>query len=770
MQPVIYVDLRWLQDPGYRARGIGHHVSALLRTRNHSLCSGWKTIGLIDAEALPLPDECSYLVDEVSSSPNPICKGAAAAVFIDGTPMTHDTRFTLRFQGHPAFVRAAVVHDFIPLDWPGYLPTTASRIDYFAKMARLRRFDLFFPVSEYSAWRLSELLGISRSRMQVTGSSVRRSLYEIKERYPARSYDVNNPYFLIVVGGDVRKNPEVAVKAVRQLNLLYSRRIPLKVAGHYDQPYKENLLRLAGHLEGRGFLEFCPAVSDQELISLFAGATATIASSHIEGFSLPVVEASVCGCPVIASTCAAHLELIQQPEALFLSDDSAALAERLEKLLNDPHLRDSLVASQAYLGPKFHEKEVGKRFWTGIHAGLQDYRLAPSGIAVNRKPRVAFLSPYPPDESGAARYTAMTIRAGKHLFESDLYTNAPRPLTFEGCFRDGGRVSLAPLITGRENAVVSVLGNHPYHMPVFDFFERYGGPCILHDSRLTQVYFSRFGQGKFVQFASKLLSRSVTTEEANAWLQDRNPPSLFLDPIIERASPLIVHTMTQQAQIKERYGVDAHVTTCCPTMFFSDHELSYGRRQAVRERYGVDPASFLISSFGYPASAKGMETCILALDLLRSWNIAAELYFVGNASAVWQQIARIAALYGLEKHVHAFQSFVDAAMYRDFLVASDAAVQLRTYGFGQLSAALMDCISAGLPSVSSSELALSCQAPDFVWRVPDRYSPLQVAEQLASIWDTGSRAAANAEARAAYLDTHNFDYYTKRLAEILGIA
>ncbi len=34
--PVIYADLRCLQDPNYRVRGIGHHVAALLRTREQS--------------------------------------------------------------------------------------------------------------------------------------------------------------------------------------------------------------------------------------------------------------------------------------------------------------------------------------------------------------------------------------------------------------------------------------------------------------------------------------------------------------------------------------------------------------------------------------------------------------------------------------------------------------------------------------------------------------------------------------------------------------
>ncbi|MGH9438117.1 MAG: glycosyltransferase, partial [Terriglobia bacterium] len=275
-----------------------------------SSCSAWKTIGLTDPRLPALPDDISSLVDEVTCSVNPSDNGTPA-VFLDGTPMTHDTRFSLRFLNHPAFFRAAVLYDFIPLDWPGYLPTVAHRIDYLGKLARLRKFDWFFPISEYTAWRASELLGAPRCRMSVTGAPVRRSVYELRRRLEAESLPngKKDPYFLVVLAPDPRKNPELAIKAVRHLNLVYGRRIVLKIAGHYKDPYKRHLLGLACHAEGDGFLECCPSVSDEELASLYFGATATIAPSHIEGFSLPVVEASVCGSPVIASTCAAHLEL-----------------------------------------------------------------------------------------------------------------------------------------------------------------------------------------------------------------------------------------------------------------------------------------------------------------------------------------------------------------------------------------------------------------------------------------------------------------------------
>jgi hypothetical protein len=114
-------------------------------------------IGLVDQGMGPLRASFRALVDEISPLANPSLQ-AGLNVFIDGSPMTHDLQFTIRLQYDRRLLRAAVLYDFIPLDWPGYLPTVGSRIEYLAKLARVKYFDLFFPISKYTAGRLSALL------------------------------------------------------------------------------------------------------------------------------------------------------------------------------------------------------------------------------------------------------------------------------------------------------------------------------------------------------------------------------------------------------------------------------------------------------------------------------------------------------------------------------------------------------------------------------------------------------------------------------------
>jgi hypothetical protein len=114
--------------------------------------------------------------------------------------------------------------------------------------------------------------------------------------------------------------------------------------------------------------------------------------------------------------------------------------------------------------------------------------------------------------------------------------------------------------------------------------------------------------------------------------------------------------------------------------------------------------------------------------------------------------------------------FVSTERYRDFLIASDAGIQLRTYSFGQTSGALADCISAGLPTVASESLAGSCDAPAYVETVPYGASEAWIAERLAEIWESRADRVTLSAERLDYQARNSFARYARRLTEILGLA
>ena len=73
---------------------------------------------------------------------------------------------TFAFRIIHAVLRAAVLYDFIPMDWPGYLPTRPRRMEYIAKLARLRNliFSSDFGVYGLAAQRITGSRDFSNKR------------------------------------------------------------------------------------------------------------------------------------------------------------------------------------------------------------------------------------------------------------------------------------------------------------------------------------------------------------------------------------------------------------------------------------------------------------------------------------------------------------------------------------------------------------------------------------------------------------------------------
>lgn len=93
------------------------------------------------------------------------------------------------------------------------------------------------------------------------------------------------------------KGTEIAVAACTTLDL------PLKVAG--AGPELDHLKKIAGKR-----VEFLGEVSEEEKITLLAGAKVLIICSEDEDFGITAVEAQACGTPVIAARAGGYLETV----------------------------------------------------------------------------------------------------------------------------------------------------------------------------------------------------------------------------------------------------------------------------------------------------------------------------------------------------------------------------------------------------------------------------------------------------------------------------
>lgn len=85
-------------------------------------------------------------------------------------------------------------------------------------------------------------------------------------------------------------------------------------------------------------------VTGEDLPALYSGALAFLFPSLYEGFGFPMVEAMACGVPVMASDASSLPEVAGGAALLVDPLDSKAIAEGIERVLEDQELRGELVA------------------------------------------------------------------------------------------------------------------------------------------------------------------------------------------------------------------------------------------------------------------------------------------------------------------------------------------------------------------------------------------------------------------------------------------
>ena len=445
-----------------------------------------------------------------------------------------------------------------------------------------------------------------------------------------------------------------------------------------------------------------------------------------------------------------------------------AAARSAEALLPRAAGRRAVVSGPAEAGGPDAEAAAA-RFWAALDARPLPAPAAPRGA----RPDVALLSPLPPVVTGVADYSAAVLEPLSRLARVTAYTDAPGARVPPGV-----RVAtLSPraCLSPAHDAAVHVLGNNGrFHGAIHALLLDYGGSAVLHDARLTHFYASHLGMERALAVASAELGRAVSAAEVERWMvQERDLPTHFLSEVVRAADPVFVHSAATRDRLR---GAGAGAGARVEHLPFATYRvlpaesLSVAARAAARTRLELPPGLPVVATFGHAGAEKAPHELVWALGLLRGWGLPAMLAFVGEVSPALRDALRDVARVEGVAHLLRFAGPVGESAYRAWLRAADAGVQLRAHSIGSVSGALMDCVAAGLPTVSNDDLAAAIGAPATCPRVPDSLSAVLVAEQLAPLVAAGPLRPRDEAARRDYLAEHSAERYARRLLAGLGFA
>src|SRR5258708_541043 len=180
----------------------------------------------------------------------------------------------------------------------------------------------------------------------------------------AKSKMQKGDYILFVGTLQPRKNIERLIEAFAKLIIKHPN-LSLLVVGKKGWLY-EGILEAPKKFGIKESVRFIDFVQDQELPSLYKNAKCFVLPSLYEGFGLPVLEAMKYGCPVVTSN-VSSLPEAGGDAALYVDPQNVNdIAEKIDKVLSDPKLREEMVKTGHEQVKKFSWEKTAPETLRGL--------------------------------------------------------------------------------------------------------------------------------------------------------------------------------------------------------------------------------------------------------------------------------------------------------------------------------------------------------------------------------------------------------------------
>jgi len=673
----------------------------------------------------------------------------------------------------PGVALVATLYDLIPFIFPDvYLSEPGARARYVARSSILHAADVVLAISESTRRDAIRLLGLDPDRVIAVGAGideafrpptrpVPRILEELRDSFP----DLRDEYLLYTGGVDFRKNMDGLVRAYAGLPESVRRTHQLVIVCRARPEDEAHLKRVAADNGVADDLLLTNFVPDEVLVSLYQAAHLFVFPSYYEGFGLPVAEAMACGAPVVASAVSSMPELVPA-EALFNPHDPEAFTGMLLRGATDAGFRNALRRSADGARERFRWSRVAE-------ATVEAYRRSGDGLRTVRRtrPRIALVTPYPPELSGVAVYSANLAAFLSRYCDVDCFVrNEPR--TYHTPYHPRTRLYQATQLEGRNDLVrydriVYCMGNSDLHEFVLQALERLPGDVLTHDVRLVRFYEWRSGNGgptladTLQGMYGARLPAELEGAQVLATPDARRLGVWMLGDVIRHADRVLVHSRFARDVVRleaEAAGESLEVLT-----------LPFGFPAAppgpARLRFpSYEPA---IVSFGLVDAVKGVDALVAAMPAVLRRHPRATLTLVGPVNDIERaRIGELARRAGVEERV-TLTGTVDQPTYTRWLRRADVAVQLREVAQGEASLTVAETMAHGVPTVVTRIGWMAELPDDAVAKVGLGADAEELGRAVLGLLDDPGRWWALGEAGARHARDNNFGWAAEALYRVL---
>ncbi len=268
--------------------------------------------------------------------------------------LSHEIPYGLKENGIKSIV---TIHDLIFLVSPKYYNFFDRIIYKYKSKYACKHADRIIAISEQTKKDIIHFYGIDPAKIDVIYQSCDNQfkilLGENEKEFLRKKHKLPANYLLNVGTIESRKNLLAIIKALPLIDPTYQ----LVVIGKetsYTKVVKKEIEALG--LQKRVF--FLKDVPYKDLPGIYQMARTFVYPSRYEGFGIPIIEALYGKVPVVAAT-GSCLEEAGGPNSIFVDpDDSLALAESVNRIIQDEKLRLNMIENGLAYAQRFNANVV----------------------------------------------------------------------------------------------------------------------------------------------------------------------------------------------------------------------------------------------------------------------------------------------------------------------------------------------------------------------------------------------------------------------------
>lgn len=673
---------------------------------------------------------------------------------------------------------AVILYDLIPyIRRDPYLVNPIIESWFENKLGHMRRADLLLAISESSRQEGIEYIGFpAENSINISTAADPHfkplSISKTREEELRLKYGLNRQFVMYTGGIDYRKNIEGLIRAYSRLPKSLRASHQLAVVCSIKAPSRMALQKLAKQqgLEPDELI-LTGFVPDLDLVHLYNLCKAFIFPSIHEGFGLPALEAMRCGKAVIGSNTSSLPEVIGYEKALFDPNSDESITEKLAQVLSDSAFRKELEIHGAIQAQKFTWDECAKT----TLAALEDWNAKKQNADVRnyKRPKLAYVSPIPPERSGISDYSAELLpELARHydidvIVDQDKVTSQP---TLANC-------NLRNTKWFKENAgsyerVLYHFGNNHLHQHMFGLLKEIPGIVVLHDFFLSGI----IRHMDLTGYSPNLWDTSIYKDHGYVALASRHtgdgyhviwdyPNNLS---VINNSLGVITHSESSRRLAGQWYGNRlAEDIDVIPLLRSKARNID---RDLARLELNIPQDAFVACSFGFLSPTKLNKRLLdswLSSDLFK--NKKCYLFFVGenNGEAYGADLLQTINSSSARNRI-VITGWTDTDTFHKYLAATDIAVQLRTLSRGETSAAVLDCMNYGIPTIINAHGSLSDLPKNSVLMMPDEFTDEQLSKALNTLFiNSAQRKKLGAEAlntiKSKHLPRDCADHYARAI-------